>query len=153
MLAYHGTSLLVVEKSENFQLEPSEFGTFGSGYYLADREAAQIYAEGYAHGALLEYEVDTEDFKAIEASYSVGEKYDLETPALPLISYLLDLTLEEAAQWFQDHTVDGFLLGKEVQKQAIKKSHKGLLLDYGDCFELVAYDNSQLQKVSVSFKL
>lgn len=152
MRAFHGTSRLYLTEGE-FKLVDSTHGTFGAGIYLGDADVAAVYADSFTHGVILEYEVDTEDFKVIEASYPVGEKYDLETPALPLIAYLFDLTLEEAAQWFQDHTVDGFLLGKEIQEQAIKKGHKGLLLDYGDCFELVAFDNNQLQKVSLSSKL
>ena len=147
MRAFHGSSLNIIKHTDNFTLTPSTNGSFGTGIYLADQNAAHEYAGECEGGLVFEFEVDTSDFARIEVGFEVAEKYDLDTAALPLIMAMFSIDEAQAAKWFKAHTTDGFLLGGEIQQCAIELGYKGLILDYGDCFELLAFDGDALTKI------
>lgn len=140
MIAYHGSKNTINPFQPNLTLHASSEGSFGTGIYFADLKAANEYAGGGEGHTVLCFDIDVTGFLSVQADFEMGEKYDLDTAALPLIMVLFGLTENQAANWFLEHTTDGFLLGDDIQKQAEIRGYKGLHLNYGNCFELVCYD-------------
>jgi len=145
MYAYHGTPNSIPHHILSLgAVTHSERGSFGSGFYLADYFAAIEYAnDGDVHA----FWVERGKLFQAEASYEVGEQFDLETAALPLISALFSVPLYEAAELFRRWSCCDGLLGDEIKQQVKRLGFDGVWLDYGldDCFEAVVYDSQITQ--------
>lgn len=145
MLAYHGSKADLHEHlSNNGVLEPSVTGSFGAGIYLADKEAAQNYA---LDGHVCEFEIDTAHLLTCEADFDVAEAFDLDTAALPLICQLYGVSLAIAAAIFHQLSKGDLLLGAVIQEKATSMGYRGLLMDYGNCFEVVVFDAAIMQYI------
>jgi hypothetical protein len=145
MQAFHGTAQPISHddlKAAN--LTPSDAGSFGSGIYLADEKGAQAYAEADTEGCVYRFEVDTTNFLTVSVQFEIAEQFDLDTAALPLLIKLYGVTSDDAADIYNEYTTDGFLLGKAIEEKVKSLGYAGLVLDYGNCFEVVVYNTESL---------
>lgn len=139
-MAFHGS---------NTSFNPAEFksscqGTFGSGMYFGDHACALEYAN-LNEELVVCVQIDTSNLLYVKADYEAAIKHDLDTPALPLLQNLFNLSEHDACALFKKlaEGSEKLMLGKAIEQTAIKKGYKGLYLDYGDgAFEVALYDKS-----------
>lgn len=147
--AYHGSrSALTPNFVKEGLMRSSEQGVFGSGLYFGDLECANCHLlEG---GSLLEVQITKRNLFHVKADYEIGERFDLETPALPLLMAVLEITAEQAAKLFSEITSDGFLLGDEVQQHLTQLGYQGVLATYErGVFEVAIYDHNIINDIRV----
>lgn len=149
--AYHGTGAWLAmgePTSIAQQFQPSTRGTFGSGIYWGNLQCAKEWAMTFEDPTLLKTTFSTEDLLICDASYDVGERNDVDTPAIPLLMKLFNETEEKAtARWLTLH--DEFLLGDEIRVQVQALGFKGILAQYQpDVFELVWYPENPMAPIS-----
>lgn len=142
MRAYHGTPKLIPHDDiQHGRLFPSPWGSFGSGIYLGDLNVAVEYGQlGEVYG----FDVNHAKFLRVDACFDSAEPFDLDTAALPLLETLFDINRADAARLFLSFCNHDGLLGREIEVKAHQRGYQGLLLDYGDCFEIVVYDTTAL---------
>lgn len=134
MLAYHGTSTTL--PNDIHQLKASTTGSFGSGFYLADKEAAMTYSD---EAKVYCYDVDCSRLLRVKACFDVAGPFDLDTAALPLLSMIFQCSLSDAAVLFRYYSNNSLQLGNDVSQKVASMGYAGLYLDYGICFEVVVY--------------
>jgi hypothetical protein len=119
--AYHGTAQTISGTPI-----ASLSGTFGAGVYWGNFNCAKE----YAHHALFQVEIPLSSLLRCAADYDVAERFDLDTPALPLLMQLFSDTEDQAAARFSRLTTDGFHLGEEIGVEVKALGFDGLLAEY-----------------------
>lgn len=139
--AWHGT-----ENDFRGRMEPSKFGSFGSGLYAGDWNVAEDYSDD---GFMLTLSIPIDRPLVVSADYDMGEMFDLESGAVPLVMALLRSDAATAADFIRRamlaHGLPDPLLGAETQKMAEDQGHDGLILIYEPgVFEVVSYRPTQV---------
>lgn len=127
---YHGSDLNRIE----YLFKPSIEGTWGSGFYMADREAAEIYAND---GLLAECKVSFSNPYHHKVLGSHMEEHG-ELPCLALVQDIFDDPASISGPVIDRHS---FYFGREIQDRLLALGHNGLVITYeqGGCQEIVAY--------------
>lgn len=119
--AYHGTA-------QTFSGNPiaSLRGTFGAGVYWGDFNCAKE----YAHHALFQTQIPTASLLRCTADFDIAERFDIDTPALPLLMQLFSDTEEQAAARFLTLCDDSGHLGEEIGLAVKALGFDGILAEY-----------------------
>lgn len=143
---YHGTTASVKIDT----LNESCRGTFGAGVYTGDLSTAKEWADEERPNIFkISTEVLPDKILFVKADYDVGELHDLETPALPLISFLYNIDTFDAAQAFNALSNNGHLLGAEIKTKAFQLGYEAIYADYGQGhFEFVIINENIIRDVT-----
>ena len=107
----------------------SVIGSFGSGLYLGDKECAKAYASDN-DGLVFEVTVSPSNLLVIHTSDDLIEQFETDTYALPLISFVMDCSMQEALSYFKSYCVDDFYLGAHITSKIIEKGYDAVQVIY-----------------------
>src|SRR5690606_20809514 len=137
LVVYHGTD------SDVQVFNPSERGLFGAGIYMTtDITDAEQYT---SERAPVELYASIQRPFCTKADYSVGEKIDFESPAVPMIREVFGDDAEAVLRSAMEG--DGNL-GSEVQDVLEAMGHDGIVVDWPDGLRhIIAFRPEQVKAV------
>jgi len=135
MVLYHGTE----SQFEAFQ--PSQRGSFGSGIYFGSDSRD---ASGYGSHIIAAYIRMVRPYYTV-ADYDVGDDYDLDSPAIPMILSMFN-DKDEAMQYINSAKEGDGYFGKEIQNVLKGMGHDGIIAKYPDgSMEYVVFSPNQVK--------
>lgn len=134
MVLYHGTD----SRFDSFR--PSPRGNFGSGIYFGDSKSAKEYGT-YVVAAYLRM---VNPYVTV-ADYDIGDEYDLDSPAIPMILSLFD-DKDEAMQYIDAAKEDDGYFGKEITNILKSEGYDGIVAKYNDgSMEYIVFNPNQIK--------
>ena len=136
-IVFHGTQVDI----RAFRSSP--WGSFGSGIYFADAEAADCYSGSGEGSIIIPVFLSLQNPLFCIADYDAGEEVDFDSPAVPLIRLLWG---KEAPERIIQARNGSAVFGSDVQQKAEALGHDGLVMTYPDgCREYVAFYPRQVK--------
>ena len=145
--AYHGTAA----QFKRFRI--SKRGTFGAGIYFGDEHAARSYADGAiviepaGEPRVVSVRLYFENPLQVVADYGLGEVFDFDSPAVPLLQRLFGDRANALIESARSNDSDG-AFGEEIRREAMRQGFDALILTYPDnSMEYVAFHDRQVQPI------
>lgn len=131
---YHGVPF---DKARYWN-SPSWEGTFGSGYYLADKNCALLYADE-GNGFVIGFDV------SLQNPFVFKQTADMEEGEIYGIGFAKAVLGQDHAAILKVYETGDLYFGKEIEEALTAKGHDGAYIEYEEgYYELVAYAGARL---------
>ncbi|WP_286837075.1 hypothetical protein, partial [Spongiibacter sp.] len=118
--------------------QPSFKGTFGSGYYLADKNCALLYADE-GNGFVIGFDV------SLQNPFFFKQTADMEEGEIYGIGFAKAVLGLDHPAILKVYETGDLYFGKEIEDALTAKGHDGAYIEYDEgYYELVAYDGARL---------
>lgn len=123
--------------------QPSFKGTFGSGYYLADKNCALLYADE-GNGFVIGFDV------SLQNPFFFKQTADMEEGEIYGIGFAKAVLGLDHPAILKVYETGDLYFGKEIEDALTAKGHDGAYIEYDEgYYELVAYDGARLLPAAI----